>query len=460
MIRRHLFAALLLFVPTGAALAIYCGSSGPSVGFFQPGSRLPCTFWVAASGGSDSNAGTSAAPFATLSKLQTAVQSSGTKVACLMVGTYTNAALSFTSADNGETWETDPASALGAAVLDGTFATSIGMDLVGVSNFTINGLHLTRYNSFGIGDSNGISTIASVTIENNEVGFIDSPGGGAAQSAGIGFNGATNTIVENNYVHDTQATGIEIIAFNSTDRLTGSVIRNNVVINAVQTLSDDGAIYTNARNSGASAGALTISGNYVRDYGSTSLTSDMICIYLDDNTANAVVTGNICAPPALGAPPSGGDNNSNCFLVNGGAGNSITGNICDLGATSRQGVALIVAGGNTLSNNIVIANFVGAQNTSDSGIVGFSYYGAAPQTVQNNAYHNYAGGAEVSTGPNYSDASPQHYSAAQLGLACTNAVYSIAPGSAVLGSPVNFPPLPTSWGPSGFTIPSSSNHSC
>jgi hypothetical protein len=60
-------------------------SSQASAGSGGTDNRVACNFWVAASGGSDSNPGTSAQPFATLGKLQSALQAqpSGQKVGCL-----------------------------------------------------------------------------------------------------------------------------------------------------------------------------------------------------------------------------------------------------------------------------------------------------------------------------------------------------------------------------------------
>src|SRR6185437_13388480 len=94
----------------------YCGQftvpGGGGGGGGAVDDRIACGFWVAPSGGNDSNPGTSARPFATLGRIQTAVRAAPaiSKVACLKAGTFASTALTMTSADIGETWETDPAS--------------------------------------------------------------------------------------------------------------------------------------------------------------------------------------------------------------------------------------------------------------------------------------------------------------------------------------------------------------
>jgi hypothetical protein len=165
---------------------------------------------------------------------------------------------------------------------------------------------------------------------------------------------------------------------------------------------------------------------------------------------------------------SGGYSAVASFLVHGGDNNVISGNIVDLGTGSHNGTVIWYYGGNptdpgmngdTFTNNIVISNFTGglnetffgrdvAYNEATNDPAGHAY------TIHNNAYWNYApGGSVFSNGNTTSDSGPIHEDAQLSGP-----TYTIAGGSPVFNSPMNFQPIVGGWGPPGFTI-SNSNRS-
>jgi hypothetical protein len=459
----------------------YCGrfSTGGGGGGGGSADSQPCSFYVASSGGSNSNAGTSAAPFATLGKLQTVLRGapSLSKVGCLKAGSggtyHLTSTLTFSTADNGEIWQFDPASGVNTAIIDGGGSVD-AVNLNGVGSFKWNGIAITNvlgHVFYGGGGDN-------FTLENSELSFNHGSG-----ACGDGFPPMTcigpgkNWKIANNYVHDTLSQGIGLFAFNSTDSIDGAVITGNVVIRACQTIADCGAIYTNMRSSGINGGQVTISNNFVRDWGSSALsgTGGVRGIYLDDNSSNETVTGNIVGPPTRGALNSGNDNNSGAFIVNGGTNNTYTGNLVDLGDSGL--IAVWGGGGNSGSpapgmpsanvtdfeHNIILFNFAGSLNDSWSGVTGFAYYQAGPAssyTIKNNAYTQYASGGSVfSNGQVKNDTNPTVVPSASAGI--SGYLYSIAAGAPATKTPVLFPgdTAAAAAGPFSFVIPTSANHS-
>jgi hypothetical protein len=105
------------------------------------------------------------------------------------------------------------------------------------------------------------------------------------------------------------------------------------------------------------------------------------------------------------------------------------------------------------------ASYAGSNHSNFSGSTGQAFYQApsAPTLpeIKNNVYHNYGGGAEVSTGNRNSDTSPLNidplvtgrgnsfsYSLNNLGSA-----YVVDPNSRVFALPVSFTPGKRTWGP-------------
>ena len=459
----------------------YCGrfSTGGGGGGGGVADSQPCSFFVASSGGNDANAGTSTAPFATLGKLQSVLRGAPTlsKIGCLKAGSggsyHLTSTLTFSTADNGETWQFDPASGVNTAIIDGGGSVD-AVNLNGVAGLKWNGVAITNvlgHVFYGGGGDN-------FTLENSELSFNHGSG-----ACGDGFppilciGPGRNWKIANNYVHDTLSQGIGLFAFNGTDSIDGAVITGNVVIRACQSIADCGAIYTNMRSSGTNGGHVTISNNFVRDWASSAVsgTGGVRCIYLDDNSSDETVTGNICGPPTRGALNTGNNNNSGAFIVNGGTFNTFTGNLVDLGDSAL--IAVWGGGGNsgnaapgmpsanvtTFSNNIILFNFAGSLNDSWSGVTGFAYYQAGPAssyTIQNNAYIQYAAGGSVFTGGQVkSDSNPTTIPPSSAGI--SGYLYGIAAGSPPTVPPVSFPgdTAAAAAGPFTFVIPTSANHS-
>lgn len=459
----------------------YCGkfsTAGGGGGNGGPSDAQPCSFFVAASGGNDANPGTSAQPFATLGKLQSTLQGavSLSKVGCLKAGSggsyHLTSTLVFTSADSGETWQFDPASGVNTAIIDGGGSVD-AIELNGASNFKWNGVEVT--NVLGHAFFSGTNS-DNFTLENSEISFNHGSG-----ACGDGFppmlciGPGRNWKISHNYVHDTIGMGIAVFAFNSTDSIDGLVIDSNVVLRACQSIADCGAIYLNMRSSGINGGHAVVSNNFVRDWASTAITGTggVRCIYFDDNTSNSIASGNVCGPPTEGSISASNDNNSGAFIVNGGTNNTFSNNIIDLGDSSR----LAIEGGSgnsgnpapgmpsanvtTITNNIVLYNFVGPLNDSWSGVVGFAYYQGGPAssyTIKNNTYTNFASGGSVfSNGQVANDSAPLTVAPSSLG--CSGYLYTLT-NSPASSPPISFAPIVGGWGPPNFIVPTSNNHSC
>ena len=456
----------------GAVFVVYstpCGSAPPPP---------PQNSFFVATTGSDSNAGTLAAPFLTLSQCQAAMRNSTTTKTCTIRGGIYNLAtgIDLTAADNGETWQSFSADGVDSAIVDG--GNTIAPFLIdGVSSLTMTSLTVRNcgQNCFV---TPGSPRISNITISNNVIGPTASNNGGAGGSAGISIDNGVNVTISGNYIHDTSGPAVSLLAFAAGESEDGGLISGNVAIKNCTGLNDCGALYTSMRGSGTAGGSASVRNNYVRDVGFVGSTADEVCIYLDDNASNTIVSGNICAPPLVGDPTATSANNTACWLINGGVQNTIKGNLCDVGFSSFVGVAYYGADsgnpapgmpngniGSVFTNNIVISNFTGANHATAGGVGGGIMYfengPAANYTISTNAYTQYAGGGSIfSNGSVKGDTSPTTLTPTQMALTCTNGIYSIAPGSAVLGAPVNFPQLPTNWGPPGFALPASTNHSC
>jgi Ca-dependent carbohydrate-binding module xylan-binding/Right handed beta helix region len=437
------------------------GSGGSGTATVGTGAGAPPSgagFFVSPTG-SDSNPGTLAAPFATLSHAQQAMENSSIKVTYVEGGTYhLTSALDLTAADNGETWQYYPPNGVDSAVLDGGSATDLIL-LDGSSNVTINGLSLQHASSSAIAtqDGAGAPQITGITIENCDIGFNQHTGAEGGFNPLVFIENATNTHIENNYVHDGASQGIGLFAFYSGQSIDGDVVSGNVVLNTVQQMSDGGAIYLSMRGTGGSGGHVTVTDNFVRDYGASGITG-AAGIYLDDNTSNVTVTGNVIAPPTEG-DVSTGNLGATALEIHDGLNNQISGNIIDLGDSGRtlaatwfqDGGSLAGMSGNTFTGNVVISGFTGNQNTNFSGQTGFTFFENSPSsdfTIANNLYFNDAGGQVRTDGPTTSDSNPI------LGNPeISGPTYQIASGSPVFGSPVNFASIVGGWGPPGFVIP-------
>jgi len=430
-----------------AALALAtCASSG----------SVPTGPFYVSSSGNDLDPGTYAQPFRTLEKARDAMRRSALKTTYVRAGTYNRTStLALTSSDNGETWAYYPPDGVNTAILDGgKTANLISFD--GISNLTINGLKLQNSYSNAI-DAQGTNRNNNVSIENCDIGFNQQTGAEGGFNPLVFIENATNTQIKNNYVHDAVSQGIGLYAFYAGQSIDGSVISGNVVLRTVQHVSDGGAIYINMRSTGDSGGHVTITNNVVRDYGASGILGAS-GIYLDDNTSHATVTGNVVGPPTEGAVGTG-NLGAAAFEIHDGNSNTISGNIADLGDSGRTWAAVWYGdsasaagmGGNTFTGNIVTSGFTGHQNTNFTGQTGYTYFensAASNFTIQNNIYHNYAGGQVRTDGATASDGNPI-FENPKLG----SWTYVLASDSPAYASPVNFQPIVGGWGPPGFVIP-------
>jgi hypothetical protein len=445
------------------------GSNGSGAGGQWAGSPDPNAI-VVAPNGNDGNPCNVNSPCQSLGRAQQVAQGATDKTIYLRAGMYNlSSTISLSSGDSGETWMTYPGDAVDSAVLDGGTSTGDAFD-VGAPNVTINGIKMQNFTAHTIlvdGGSNSLAANGAV-IENCEIASmtVAPPVENAAAVMGIAVSRAQNVTVRNNYVHDVAGEGIGGIAYNLGDSIDKLVVTGNVVLRSIQQEADAGAIGMGMHGNNNNGGHVTISNNFIRDWGAPGYDS-LRAIYLDDASSNVTVSGNVIGPPTVGVTATF----FQCVFVNGGDLDTISGNICDLGATSRQYIADFTNPGgggsiffnwtspNVFSDNIVISNYAGAMNTNDGSYPGVEYvqapgYPNGFMTIENNVYHNYGGGAENTSGNLVSDGNPINEDPQISGY-----LYTIAAGSPVYNSPVNFPHILGGWGPPGFIIPSSSNHS-
>ena len=433
------------------------GSSGTlTVGTGAGTAPSGAGFYVSPTG-SDSNPGTLAAPFATLAKAQQAMEGSSTKTTYVEGGTYyLTSTLTLTSADNGESWDYYPASGVDSAILTGGGSLTTMIEL-GANNVTIDGLTIEDYGSFGIHHDVGANATAlsGITIENCDIG--DSTTTGTWQSGAIFIDNVNGITVANNYIFNVQSMGIALFAYSTGNVLDNVSITGNVVVGAVQGMTDGGAIYVND-HSGYHGSSLSITNNYVADYGSAS-SSRAAGIYLDDSASYWTVSGNVIGPPNPASPNS----SQSCYAVevNNGIDNTITNNIIDLGSTGNVYDVLWYYGdnpttsltgpsqsGETFANNIVISNFSGSDSPREDGTYAFyeNSGSASGYTIDNNVYYNYGGGQMLTNGPVASDANP---TTANPLLTGWDYVVSTSSPAMALG----FKTIAGGWGPAGFVIP-------
>jgi large repetitive protein len=420
--------------------------------------------------GNDSNAGTFAAPFATLARAQQAMEASSIKTTYVKGGTYhLSSTLSLTSADNGETWQYYPGNGYDTAVLDlsglvfsdpGTPTGSVttGILIQGGNNITIDGLAIsgggflgsgitvhggpqyfgTEYAATGAAHGNTITNCLVYNLgqaANNVAPYV--------WYAGIVAAGdVQNTTITNNVCHDLGGVGIglDIGSQGPSGGGNNTLIANNVCynLNTATGAGDTGGIYVIDRTGSTTGWA--IKNNFIRDYGPNL--NSFHAIYLDDSSSNVTVSGNVIAATAAGA-----GNGSAPIQYHIGGNNQITGNIIDLHSANPILWYQTAGAGNTFSGNIIIGGFTG----SGGGYLQVTPPTGANLAVSNNDYYNYAGGTLQYTGSaatGGADSAPKFVDPQISGW-----TYNIAPGSPVLGALMNFSPIVGGWGPPGYTIP-------
>ncbi len=461
------------------------------IGFLSIGTAA--AQYVVAVNGNDSNAGTAAAPFATLFRARAAMRSTSTKVTQIRGGVYLPpadsaggvgcqasglAAINLTGpADNGETWTYYPADGYNSAILDGgaPFVTQTGASFgapgaldcafagdSSVTNITINGLQFRFWNYGALAVWQGAFTFTNNIIHDTRL-TID---GGVP----IQLNCGDGSLIANNYIYNVPYHGLAVGSGGGGCPVSNVTVSGNYIFNSCTWQAnmlgpsggDCGGIYVQLPNMANSN--VQITNNYIRDVnvasGGHGTFSNFCCTigtYLDGTTYNVTVTGNVYTGV-----------HSHCFLSFGG-GNTFTHNLCDIGpGPSGQYIGLDViqfknpmtmveeiTGGSSFQHNVVVTNT--ASQTGGAAAQGYnvSSQGGTPHimAITNNAYWNY-NGTSVFSGPNptgtaqpgdtnpvYEDPKLSGYSVGQL------------LSSAVFGSPVSFICLVGNWGPPGFTIP-------
>jgi hypothetical protein len=458
MRRRYGFFARVvsLSLSMGLAAAGFCAAaqSGQAQSGQRPaaGETRSCTYFVTPRG-DDSNDGRSLAkPFGSLQRAMAALRGSRSKVVCIRAGTYhLKETITLTSADNGETWQYYAPDGVGSAVLDGGGTVAFGINMEGVSNVTIDGLTVHHFVTGGIRAEGGST---GVVIENNDVGHVTDTS--YTPSFAINLSNAPNSTVSHNSVHDTTGPGIAVYAYYAGQSANGDLVTGNLLLRNSTTNPDTGALYVNMNKAGDSGGHVTLTNNYVADWGGP--TGNQHAVYLDDNASNVTVTGNVLGPPR-GVTGSNYTGTSMIFVHNG-RNNTISNNIIDLGNSGHvvtvnwsQDNSLGMHG-NRFTGNIVISSYAGTQQIrqgSTAGSYSFVQNGGQPAsafTIEGNLYYNHAGGRVESSGNIAGDARPL-VSDPLIGHGSSYQLARNSPAYRVL----HFTPIVGGWGPRGRTSP-------
>src|SRR5882672_558741 len=276
---------LLLVAPqAGDAFLFTAGGS------FAPG------FFVS-NAGNDSNPGTAASPFATISRAQTAMQGSSTKVTYIRAGTYTltanassncgqTSAIYLTAADSAETFSYYPPDGAGTAIIDGGGVNDTAFCLFFGSStpITIDGLQIQNFAGHGIVAFWGPTTIKNNTI--HDIGYPTPPNNGGGISL---QQNAQDSIVSHNYIYNIGNMGIQANAYTA-GASTTLTTEYNFIDNYCRTVSDCGALYTIDRNDSHSTG-LVVRYNYARNADVTGIGSEHV--YMDEGASNTQIYGNV-----------------------------------------------------------------------------------------------------------------------------------------------------------------------
>jgi hypothetical protein len=458
--------------------------------------------------GNDANAGTLAAPVASLARAQTLCRANGlSKTVYLRAGTYVwtsgqAAPLVLTAADNGETWSYYPPDGYNSAILDYTnqvftqsghadggfsqLGVNGGSCIVGqgVSNLTIDGLTFQNIPAQGIMFYGGASGFGFAPNTNNTL----NPSGDVIQNCIFrngGYAAFPTTFPGNDGQNVTSGAGIfstetPFIWFQGSGQFGGTVQHcafithaatpivcqvNNILVqncylgDSNKASFDSGVLYTQ------NTSGVTWRYNYIRDYKSytptQSVAGDIWPIYFDNNSNNVTCQFNIVA----GAPTDTSAVAATTFVQYGvgtGSNQNVAFNIFDMGNVPHIPFEQNSTGtGNVFASNAIISKFADGPSYAFTGVPVFNFSNASPaMTVGPNLFFNYGGGLIYTTShnnaPAYNDSSPQNVDPQLSGSLWS---YMPAPASPLFSAPLNWPALPADWGqpgfwgPPGFTIP-------
>lgn len=454
MILKRLPLAGLTVLSLSAGLTIVgaCAEAGRGDHNAALGRDRSCAYFVSPTGDDRNDGRSPATAFRTLREARSALRRGDAKVACLRAGTYRlEQPLSLGPEDEGETWRYYAPDGVDTAVLEGDDRVGVGIDAHRVSNLTIDGVALRHFKTIGI---SAVGPANNLVVENCEVGFISDMHSDV--TVAINVSNTTNATVSHNYVHDTVAMGISVYAYNARESADGDVVTGNVLLRSSTARSDTGAIYTDMLHTGTAGGRVTISNNLVKDWGGSS--GNQHAVYLDDNSSNVTVTGNVLAPPQN--VTSANYNGTSAYFVHNGSRNTFTNNIVELGDSGhvvagnwgQDRGSLAGMGSNSFTGNIILASNAGDQKTAGGATAGnYTYIQnhnlSGDFTIRDNLYYNHAGG-EVSTSGNL--ASDSHPRTANPLLSAPT--YRLA-GNSPAYSLLNFTPIVGGWGPRGFVMP-------
>ena len=294
----------------------------------------PAAYYVSPKG-SDLNNGLSLqTAFKTFEKARASmVGNPGIKTTYLKGGIYPRTAtLNLSQDDNGETWRNYPGQ---VPVVDGGGTTTVGLFLSGSSNVTIYGITFQNFAQSALQTHN----TTGVAIQNNTILNTRST---AWVQAGINAVGTfQNGVIQHNLVANSNYNGISI-ATDMTAVMSGTVISDNIVLNACRVVSDCGGIYVEDPAERSSNVAITH--NLVGNFGSP--TNNTHGIYLDNSASGVQVTDNI----VYGTGSLG-------FIVHGGHANVIKNNIFDI--SGQQNLALYQQNGaDNMQGNVFKCNII------------------------------------------------------------------------------------------------------
>ena len=343
--------------------------------------------------------------------------------------------LSLGSADSGETWSYYPPDGYDSASISGG-STAYGNGdyfaffFQNANNLTINGLSIHNFQFAGIGGYNGGS---NMVIENNII--YNQYDVADDSAAGFMCYSCSNATISHNVLHDIADFGILLSAV--TGDISNLNVTGNVLYNICTGQQDCGALYAQDPQSGGSTN-LNWTNNYIRDGNTFAGVGWGSALYMDDCLSNMTATGNIIT----------GKNGGNTIMIHGGYNDHITGNLTDLSTYGQNVMAIQTSScsNNSMSENEYERNIV----IGAGGGGGYRIDAGSPPnapTIANNDYYNYAGSA-ISSGGAYSDSNPVNENPDLSGW-----TYTVASGSPVFISPVDFSALAGGWGPPGYTIP-------
>ncbi len=382
------------------------------------------TAYYVATNGSAGGDGSAAHPFATLQQAASAMASSSVKTTEILSGSYAGP-LTLTAANSGESFVaqtpgsvTLTGSADPVSINGGSGITLSGLTITGATDFavTINGgTHNTITDSSFTGNYGGIELeygANSNAITNNDftntsfaaieghdgadANVIDSnlidgvgPVSSNTYGGGLYLHGTSNTQITHNAIQNTSGAGISLADFDNNDTATENLhdtIAYNSLTNTNLDATDSGAIYILGRSLAQTDTLVKM--NFINNYGSAAQHS--IGIYLDDNTNDATVTGNI----VTGTGAFG-------VQVHGGSNNAVTGNIIDTGAGNQYGVLFQAPPSNepnpaALQNNSVTGNIFATESLTPAAF--FANLAGGTPTVSGNDYFGPAG-ASLNTAP-------------------------------------------------------------